>query len=75
MASESLEPRLLLSSYFVSTSGDDGNPGTLGAPFRTIQQAANVADAGDTVFIRGGTYRESVRPAHSGTASNPITFA
>jgi hypothetical protein len=75
MASESLEPRVLLSSYFVSTSGDDGNPGTLGAPFRTIQQAANVADAGDTVFIRGGTYRETVRPAHLGTSSNPITFA
>src|SRR3954452_14859908 len=74
IGTEALESRVLLSSYFVSTSGDDGNPGTLSAPFRTIQQAADVADPGDTVFIRGGTYRETVRPAHSGSASNPVTF-
>src|SRR4051812_39580270 len=74
VGTEALESRVLLSNYFVSTSGDDGNPGTLGAPFRTIQQAADVADAGDTVFIRGGTYRETIRPAHSGSASSPITF-
>src|SRR5258706_2067191 len=71
---ESLEPRQLLSNYFVAVNGSNANPGTLAQPFATIQQAANVAQAGDTVYIRGGTYRETVTPAHSGTAAAPIIF-
>src|SRR6185312_17052188 len=43
-------------------------------PFQTIQHAANLAQPGDTVFIRGGTYRETVVPAHSGMAGAPIVF-
>jgi hypothetical protein len=71
---EAMEPRILLSTYFVSTAGTDSNAGTVGAPFGTIQHAANLVEPGDTVMIRGGTYRETVTPAHSGTASAPITF-
>lgn len=72
---EPLEPRLFLSrSWFVSTSGLDANPGTLAAPLRTIEEAATLAQPGDTVYIRGGTYRETVTPARSGLASAPITF-
>lgn len=41
---------------FVSTSGSDGNPGTISAPLRTLQRAAAIARAGSTVWIRGGTY-------------------
>lgn len=66
-ACESLENRTLLSStYYVSPFGSDSGPGTLGGPFKTIQEAANVAGWGDTVEIEAGTYRESVKPAHSG---------
>src|ERR1700726_1552925 len=62
---EALESRRLLSaSWFVSTTGADTNPGTLAAPFRTIQHAANLAQPGDTVQIRGGIYRETVTVAH-----------
>jgi autotransporter-associated beta strand protein len=57
------------STYYVATNGADTNSGTLGQPFLTIQKAANVMAAGDTVFIRGGTYRESVTPVNSGTSS------
>jgi hypothetical protein len=65
-AVETLEDRVLLSSYFVSTGGNDANAGTnLSASFRTIQRAANMAKPGDTVFVRGGTYRETVKPANS----------
>ena len=71
---EALEPRNLLSTYYVSTQGADGNPGTLSAPFRTIQRGATAAEPGDTVVVRTGTYRESVRPSRSGTADAPITF-
>ncbi len=71
---EPLEGRTLLSSYFVATTGADGNPGTLVKPFRTIQHAAQFAQPGDTVFVRAGIYREAVTPARSGTAVKPITY-
>jgi hypothetical protein len=61
--------------YYVSaTNGSDGGAGTLASPYKTIQKAAGVAQVGDNVYIRGGTYRETVTVAHSGTASAPITF-
>ncbi len=67
---ESLEVRTLLSAYYVSaSSGVDGGAGTLGQPFRTIQEAANVAAPGDTVFIMAGVYHETVTPANSGSAA------
>lgn len=72
---ETVEPRVLLSTYFVSTTGSDWAAGTLRAPFRTIQHAANLVRPGDTVLIRGGTYHETVTPARSGTPGAPITFA
>jgi len=60
--------------YYVSNNGLDTNPGTLAQPFLTIQKAADVALAGDTVRVRGGTYRETVTTTQSGTAVAPITF-
>ena len=46
-------------TYYVSTSGNDGNNGTsLSTPWRTINKAAQTMVAGDTVYVRGGTYRE-----------------
>jgi len=44
------------STYFVSLGGNDSNPGSETQPFATIQKAVDVAVAGDTVFVRGGTY-------------------
>lgn len=52
----------------------DGNPGTPAAPLRTIGAAAETARAGDTVVVKAGIYRESVRLRHSGTAARPIVF-
>ncbi|WP_414858888.1 right-handed parallel beta-helix repeat-containing protein, partial [Paenibacillus sp. Soil787] len=61
--------------FYVATNGSDSNDGiSLSAPFQTIQKAASVAQAGDTVNIRGGTYRETVAPVNSGTAGNTIKF-
>ena len=50
----------IANDYYVSISGDDSNPGTLELPFRTIQHAASIVEAGDTVHIRGGIYREKI---------------
>ena len=54
---------------------DDRNPGTPERPLRTIAAAAQLAQAGDTVLIASGVYREEVTCARSGTATSPITFA
>ncbi|MBX7155448.1 MAG: right-handed parallel beta-helix repeat-containing protein [Bacteriodetes bacterium] len=42
--------------------------------YTTLAQAANVAVAGDTVVLRGGTYSEQLAPQNSGTAKQPIVF-
>ncbi|MEM9527935.1 MAG: right-handed parallel beta-helix repeat-containing protein [Bacteroidota bacterium] len=60
--------------YHVAKTGDDNNAGTVEAPFLTISKAASLAQAGDVVFIHEGTYEESLRPANSGSAGNPIIF-
>ncbi len=64
-----------LRTLYVSPSGNDGNPGTSpGAALRTIQHAADLAQAGDLVVIQPGVYRESVTVHGSGTAAEPIVF-
>ena len=60
--------------YAVATTGSDSNPGTLAAPWATVQRAETMMQAGDICTIRGGTYREQVTPTNSGTATAPITF-
>ena len=64
------------SGYFVSkeAGASDSNFGTKESPFLTIQKAASVAQAGDTVFVREGVYRETITPQNSGAAFNPIVY-
>ena len=59
--------------YYVSTSGSDGNSGSAGSPWRTLQHAANSVTAGDVVHVSDGTY-VGFQIRTSGTSSNPITF-
>ena len=42
--------------YFVSTSGSDTNSGTIDHPFLTISNAVGIVVAGDTIYVRGGSY-------------------
>jgi hypothetical protein len=46
----------LAKEYYVATTGSDTAAGTIDEPFATLQKGANTAVAGDTVWIRGGTY-------------------
>ncbi|MGA8274313.1 MAG: right-handed parallel beta-helix repeat-containing protein [Candidatus Sulfotelmatobacter sp.] len=63
------------SSFYVSTTGNDSNPGTQTAPWRTVQHAADTVWAGSTVNVRGGIYSELVSINASGNASDGfITF-
>lgn len=51
-------------TFYVATSGNDANPGTLASPFRTIAKGLAVIRAGDTLYIRGGTYNEGINSNH-----------
>lgn len=48
--------RLPAAEFYVAPDGSDANPGTQAAPFATIMRAQTAAAAGDTVWLRGGTY-------------------
>jgi len=63
--------------YYVSQSGNNSNPGTESQPWRTIQNAADTMVAGDTVYIRAGTYTdETIQPQASGLSeSERITYS
>ena len=62
--------------YFVSPVGDDAADGSAAHPWRTIGRAASVAQAGDTVTVREGIYREWVKPANPGRDGSPrVSFA
>ena len=74
--------------YVASENGDDKNPGTIDAPFATIQKARdtirevrtseNLPSGGITVYIRGGVYAQyetlTFTEEDSGTADCPITY-
>lgn len=73
---DTLEAKVVLSSYVVSPVGSDANSGTATAPFLTLQKAAYSVQPGDTVSVKAGTYQGFVvKSNHSGTAAAPITFA
>ena len=52
--------------YHVAKNGTFQGKGTLENPFLTINQAAAVAVAGDTITVHEGEYREWVKPKHPG---------
>lgn len=66
--------RVQAATYYVTTSGNDGNPGSQAQPWLTIQKAANTVVAGDTVLVGGGTYSEKVTFTADGTVSSRIVF-
>ncbi len=64
----------------MATNGSDSNPGTQSAPFGTIRKGLATIHAGDTLYLRGGTYNEAISSNNqtipTGTSwSNPVTIA
>lgn len=47
-------------TYYVATTGSDSANGSLGSPWRTINHALANTAPGDTIVVRGGSYREEV---------------
>jgi Right handed beta helix region/Protein of unknown function (DUF1565) len=69
-------------TYYVSTSGNDANSGTQTSPFQTIAKGLSVIKVGDTLYIRGGTYaetidsnRQTIPTGTSYTAGGVVTIA
>ncbi len=61
--------------YVDSVKGNDANPGTSAAKaLKTIQQANQKVAAGDTVYVKNGTYRENLLIKTSGKPNAWITF-
>jgi len=71
---------LSAATYFVdgeARSANDMNPGTEGAPWKTLARAGSALElkAGDEVMIRSGVYRETAAITVSGEPGRPIVFA
>ena len=60
-------------TYYVATNGDDLNPGSALAPWRTLQHAVEQVLAGDTILVMSGTY-QGMRIENSGTAQAWISL-
>ncbi len=69
-------PASAAGTFVVAPWGSDTAPGTSSAPWRTIDHAFDELRAGDTLVVRGGTYRERVKfwsgALNPGTPSAPI---
>ena len=67
---------ILIADWYVSPNGDDTGPGTLAAPFATLSQAAYVVRPGQTIALRGGTYRwsDQIRIETDGAAGQRIVL-
>src|SRR6185436_2486726 len=61
--------------YFVSPSGSSSGDGSQSRPWdlpTALANAAGKVQPGDTVWLRGGTYKGSFRSMLRGTASQPV---
>lgn len=70
----SLAPPPTDGDYFVSTTGNDANPGSIDLPFATVAKAIAVVGPGQTIYVRGGTYfpSQTMNITNSGTPGNLI---
>src|SRR5262245_44576315 len=65
--------------YVAPTGGSDLNNGlSIGAPFATISKGISLSHAGDTIYLRGGTFNLSsaltINTTHNGTAASPVNL-
>jgi hypothetical protein len=67
-------PPVAAGDLFVSPTGDDANDGSMAKPYYSLSKAVARAQAGTTIYLRGGTfnYNATIALAASGTAAAPI---
>ena len=65
-------------NYYIDQNhprANDENTGTIDHPWKTISRANQTLIAGDTLFIKAGTYTTCIAPSRSGASSaSPITY-
>ncbi len=67
--------QVMATNYYVATNGSDSNTGTsLNTPYATVTKAISMANAGDIIYIREGSYAYSAKISLSrnGTVDSPI---
>lgn len=64
-------------TYYVAPSGDDGDPGTIEAPFATIQKAHDNDSLlpGDIIYLRGGSYYPKQQTVFTKNGSSTAPFS
>jgi parallel beta-helix repeat protein len=64
-------------AFHVSPSGSDAYPGTEARPFRTLRKGVSVLSPGATLYVKSGTYAESLNNVIPGgrSWSEPVTVA
>ncbi len=63
-------------TFYVAPNGSNSNPGTIASPFATLQKAHDIANPGDTIYMRGGSYvlnDAAVQISRSGISGKLIT--
>lgn len=60
--------------YYVNCEVERSGDGSIDYPFKKISDAAAVAEAGDSVIVAPGVYRESVNPVNGGTRNARIQY-
>jgi parallel beta-helix repeat protein len=53
-------------NYYISPNGNDGNPGTIDKPFKSLDKIIDVVKPGDLVYVRGGVYGPTTRSKGTG---------
>ena len=64
-------------TYYVapsSSGGSNSNNGSISSPWETITYALTQLSAGDTLYLREGTYRETISITQDGSLGNVITI-
>ncbi|MFA4972557.1 MAG: right-handed parallel beta-helix repeat-containing protein [bacterium] len=61
-------------ALYVAKTGNDSNRGDSASPYLTIAKALTVVAAGQTIYVRAGTYTENLSIPRSGTAGKRITL-
>src|SRR5438552_18863080 len=60
--------------FYVSSAGNDNNPGSASKPVRQIRQALTLVSPGDTIQVANGSYLGFDIDTVSGSNGAPITI-
>lgn len=75
MQAEDRNEKRQLVEWHVAVTGNDTAEGSLSAPLRSIQTAADKAYPGDVIIVHEGVYRERIAPPRGGSSKEfPIVY-